>query len=105
MPNKTSKLLSSFSLFKMFTCSSPWRTFPPIPICLKDLKYPYYYFVVLLRELIANYDSTGEYGRVSVELDGLGLIPVGAPATFTIMVAGGDDAELAVSVQGKNGIM
>ena len=37
---------------------------------------------------------------MSVDLDGLGLIPVGAPATFTIMVAGGDDAELAVSVQG-----
>ena len=38
---------------------------------------------------------------MSVDLDGLGLIPVGAPATFTIMVAGGDDAELAVSVQGR----
>ena len=50
----------------------------------------------------SNYDDfTGDYGRVSVDLDGLGLIPVGAPATFTIMVAGGDDAELAVSVQGR----
>lgn len=38
---------------------------------------------------------------VSVELEHLGLISINAPSQFTIRVAGGDDAELAVSVQGK----
>ena len=38
---------------------------------------------------------------VSVELEHLSLIPTGEPSQFTIRVAGGDDAELAVSVQGK----
>ena len=38
---------------------------------------------------------------VSVELEHLGLIPINDPSQFTIRVAGGDDAELAVSVQGK----
>ena len=52
-------------------------------------------------DVIVGDGGGGEYGRVSVALDGLGLIPVGVPATFTIMVAGGDDAELAVSVQGR----
>lgn len=37
---------------------------------------------------------------VSVELEHLSLIPTGEPSQFTIRVAGGDDAELAVSVQG-----
>lgn len=41
------------------------------------------------------------FGRVEVQLDHLGLIPVQKEASFTIKVAGGDDAELAVSVQGK----
>lgn len=39
---------------------------------------------------------------VSVELEHLSLIPTGEPSQFTIRVAGGDDAELAVSVQGKS---
>ena len=38
---------------------------------------------------------------VSVELEHLGLISTNAPSQFTILVAGGDDAELAVSVQGN----
>ena len=38
----------------------------------------------------------------SVELEHLSLIPTGEPSQFTIRVAGGDDAELAVSVQGKS---
>ena len=38
---------------------------------------------------------------VSVELEHLGLIPVNGPSHFTIRVGGGDDAELAVSVQGN----
>jgi hypothetical protein len=42
-----------------------------------------------------------DYSRVAVDLSHLGLIPVGEAAAFTIQVAGGDDAELAVSVQGK----
>lgn len=37
---------------------------------------------------------------VKVELEHLGLISINAPSQFTIRVAGGDDAELAVSVQG-----
>ena len=37
---------------------------------------------------------------VAVELDHLGLIPISEASQFTIRVAGGDDAELAVSVQG-----
>ena len=41
-------------------------------------------------------------GKVAVELDHLSLVPVNCPANFTIKVGGGDDAELAVSVQGKN---
>ena len=40
-------------------------------------------------------------GNVSVELDHLSLVPVNCAANFTIKVGGGDDAELAVSVQGK----
>ena len=39
--------------------------------------------------------------QVTLDLDHLGLIPVGVPSHFTIKVAGGDDAELAVSVQGE----
>ncbi len=47
-------------------------------------------------------DTSGSgFDRVRVDLDHLSLVPVGAPAAFTIRVAGGDDAELAVSVQGK----
>ena len=38
---------------------------------------------------------------VSVELEHLGLISINDPSQFTIRVTGGDDAELAVSVQGK----
>ena len=38
---------------------------------------------------------------MTLDLEHLGLIPVGVPSHFTIKVAGGDDAELAVSVQGK----
>lgn len=38
---------------------------------------------------------------VGVELEHLGLIPINEPSQFTIRVAGGDDAELAVSVQGN----
>ena len=37
---------------------------------------------------------------VAVELEHLGLIQINDPSQFTIRVAGGDDAELAVSVQG-----
>jgi len=37
---------------------------------------------------------------VSVELEHLGLISINDPSQFTIRVTGGDDAELAVSVQG-----
>ncbi len=44
--------------------------------------------------------SDDAFGRVQVDLDHLSLIPINAPAAFTIKVAGGDDAELAVSVQG-----
>ena len=40
------------------------------------------------------------HSKVTLDLDHLGLIPVGVPSHFTIKVAGGDDAELAVSVQG-----
>ena len=39
--------------------------------------------------------------KVTLDLEHLGLIPVAVPSHFTIRVAGGDDAELAVSVQGK----
>ena len=39
--------------------------------------------------------------QVTLDLEHLGLIPVGVPSHFTIKVAGGDDAELAVSVQGE----
>ena len=47
-------------------------------------------------------DTSGSgFDRVRVELDHLSLVPVGAAAAFTIRVAGGDDAELAVSVQGR----
>ena len=46
-------------------------------------------------------DVGASSGRVAVDLSHLGLVPVGAPAGFTIRVAGGDDAELAVSVQGE----
>ena len=42
------------------------------------------------------------HSRVSLNLEHLGLVPVNVPGHFTIKVAGGDDAELAVSVQGKN---
>jgi len=38
--------------------------------------------------------------KVTLDLEHLGLIPVAVPSHFTIRVAGGDDAELAVSVQG-----
>ena len=38
---------------------------------------------------------------VSVELEHLGLISINVASQFTIRVGGGDDAELAVSVQGK----
>ena len=44
--------------------------------------------------------SSGGFSRVAVELDHLGLVPVGQPAEFTIRVPEGADAELAVSVQG-----
>merc|ERR1719397_2179062 len=44
--------------------------------------------------------SGGGWGRVTVELDQLGLVPVSQPAEFTIRVPEGADAELAVSVQG-----
>ena len=37
---------------------------------------------------------------VAVELEHLELIQINDPSQFTIRVAGGDDAELAVSVQG-----
>ena len=40
--------------------------------------------------------------KVTLDLEHLGLIPVAVPSHFTIRVAGGDDAELAVSVQGKH---
>ena len=36
-----------------------------------------------------------------MELEHLGLISINDPSQFTIRVTGGDDAELAVSVQGK----
>ena len=39
---------------------------------------------------------------VSVELEHLGLIPISIPSQFAIHVSDGNDAELAVSVQGKN---
>ena len=45
--------------------------------------------------------ASDAFSRVNVELDHLGQIPVHKEANFTIKVAGGDDAELAVSVQGK----
>ena len=41
------------------------------------------------------------HSRVSLNLEHLGLVPVNSASRFTIKVAGGDDAELAVSVQGK----
>ena len=50
------------------------------------------------------YTSSGlghVHSRVSLSLEHLGLVPVNVPSRFTIKVAGGDDAELAVSVQGK----
>ena len=37
-----------------------------------------------------------------MELEHLGLISINDPSQFTIRVTGGDDAELAVSVQGKH---
>ena len=42
---------------------------------------------------------------VSVELEHLGLISINEGSQFTIRVAGGDDAELAVSVQGMSMIL
>jgi len=51
--------------------------------------------------LVADSDDDA-FGRVAVDLDHLDLVPLNAPADFTIRVAGGDDAELAVSVQGEN---
>ena len=45
--------------------------------------------------------SAGGHSKVTLDLEHLGLIPVGVPSHFTIKVAGGDDAELAVSVQGE----
>ena len=54
----------------------------------------------LLSDDLGEGGSSG-YDRVRVELDHLNLVPVGSPAAFTIRVAGGDDAELAVSVQGE----
>eukprot|EP00096_Caligus_rogercresseyi_P015922 TRINITY_DN841_c0_g1_i2.p1 TRINITY_DN841_c0_g1~~TRINITY_DN841_c0_g1_i2.p1 ORF type:complete len:1301 (+),score=355.07 TRINITY_DN841_c0_g1_i2:98-4000(+) len=42
------------------------------------------------------------FSRVSVKLDHLSLIPISSPSQFTIHVADGDDAELAVSVQGPS---
>ena len=41
------------------------------------------------------------FSRVSVDLEHLSHIPLTEPSSFTIKVAGGDDAELAVSVQGN----
>ena len=41
------------------------------------------------------------FSKVVVDLEHLSLIPVQAASEFTIKVAGGDDAELAVSVQGN----
>ena len=41
-----------------------------------------------------------DFSAVEVGLDHLNLIPVKQASNFTIKVAGGDDAELAVSVQG-----
>ena len=49
----------------------------------------------------ASYGSSIGQSKVTLDLEHLGLIPVSVPSQFTIRVAGGDDAELAVSVQGK----
>ena len=51
-----------------------------------------------LQALSKNFDPDS---IVSVELEHLGLISINGPSQFTIRVTGGDDAELAVSVQGK----
>jgi filamin len=48
----------------------------------------------------ASYGSGTGTSKVTLDLEHLGLIPVAVPSQFTIRVAGGDDAELAVSVQG-----
>ena len=49
----------------------------------------------------ASYGSSSGNSKVNLDLEHLGLIPVAVPSHFTIRVAGGDDAELAVSVQGR----
>ena len=49
-----------------------------------------------------SYGSGTGHSKVTLDLEHLGLIPVSVPSHFTIRVAGGDDAELAVSVQGNN---
>jgi hypothetical protein len=45
--------------------------------------------------------TSAAHSRVSLSLEHLGLVPINVPSQFTIKVAGGDDAELAVSVQGN----
>ena len=55
-------------------------------------------FFLCLQALSKNFDPDS---IVSVELEHLGLISINDPSQFTIRVTGGDDAELAVSVQGK----
>ena len=47
-----------------------------------------------------SYGSGSGSSKVTLDLEHLGLIPVAVASQFTIRVAGGDDAELAVSVQG-----
>lgn len=46
--------------------------------------------------------SSGDFSKVEVGLDHLNHIPIKTTSSFTIKVAGGDDAELAVSVQGES---
>ncbi|XP_059081072.1 uncharacterized protein LOC131878933 [Tigriopus californicus] len=46
--------------------------------------------------------SSGDFSKVEVGLDHLNHIPIKTTSSFTIKVAGGDDAELAVSVQGPS---
>ncbi|XP_040581281.1 uncharacterized protein [Lepeophtheirus salmonis] len=52
---------------------------------------------------LLNYEvNDSGFSRVSVTLDHLSMVPIGDPSQFTIHVADGDDAELAVSVQGPS---
>ena len=71
---------------------------PLLPVFLAHGHLTFSFFFFALQALSKNFDPDS---IVSVELEHLGLISINDPSQFTIRVTGGDDAELAVSVQGK----